>query len=194
MSDERTTEQLIGDFARDFAAVVRGEIELNAVRRAPQRRVLLGDLAIVAAGGVALLLAAGAATVAAGIALSHFFSPAVAALVTAGGCTSVAALLFRRDRARRLVEAVVPTKNEQAVAAAEREQLQRLEALQRTARRTATALERDVIVHERAAALDALHRLGASARATAQGDVEAAIRALVALALAPARAGRELLR
>lgn len=164
-----TSAKLAGDLAGELTAVLRSQLELTTLRRAPQRRELLRDVALLAAGGIAALLAAGAATLALALLLTKVLVPWAAALAAAGTWLVAAALVLRGDRARRVLEAVTPPADDAALAAAEQELAVRLDALQVTARALAASVEHDVIEHERQA-------------------VESALRELLAAVLAPARA------
>jgi hypothetical protein len=85
--------------------------------------------------------------------------PWAAALAAAGVWLVAAAIVLRGDRARRVLEAVTPTADDAAVAAAEAELALRLESMQATARSLALSLEHDVVAHERQALEHALREL-----------------------------------
>lgn len=175
MIDRTASDRLFADLARDAAEVIRGELVLDGLRRAPVRRLALADVAVVAAAGVALVIAAGAGTAAVVLALSNFARPAISAAVAAGLWIALALVVARSEPPRRLLRLVAPEPDEAAVAAAELELTERIEQLRATTRALARALEGELATYER----DAAERL---------------VHAAVAAVLAPARAGLDRLR
>ena len=148
---------------------MRAQLELNGLQRAPQRRDLLADLAVLGAAGVAGLLAAGAATLGLALFFDRWFSPWIAAFAAAVVWGAVALLALRHDRARRVLRAALPERDDAAVAAAQAELLARIEAVRSTSRALARAAEREFVARQRDA-------------------VEHALRDLLGAVLAPARA------
>ena len=148
---------------------MRAQLELNGLQRAPQRRDLLADLAVLGAAGVAGLLAAGALTLGLALFFARWLDPWIGALAAAVVWGVVALLALRHDRARRVLRAVLPEQDEAAVAASKVELLARIETVRSTARALARAAEREFVDRQRAA-------------------VDHALRDLVGVVLAPARA------
>ena len=126
------------------------------MQRAPQRRDLLNDLAVLGVAGVAGLLAAGAGTLGLALLFDRWFSPWIAAFAAAAVWGAVAILALRHDRARRVLRAVLPEQDEAATAAAQAELLVRIEAVRSTSRALARAVEREFVERQKAALVDAV--------------------------------------
>jgi hypothetical protein len=148
---------------------MRAQLELNGLQRAPQRRDLLTDLAVLGVAGVAGLLAAGAVSLGLALFFARWFSPWISAFAAAGVWGLVALQALRHDRARRVLRAILPEQDDDAVAAAQAELLARIDAMRATSRALARAAEREFVARQKVA-------------------VENALRDLLGVMLAPARA------
>src|SRR5207248_7244596 len=99
------------------------ELELSRLQHAAERRDRAYELAAVAGGVAAALLALGAATWSAVDALGSLFSTWFAALLVAGAWGVVAAVLLKTGRAPKLVHRVTDEADPAAVDAAQRRRL-----------------------------------------------------------------------
>jgi hypothetical protein len=148
---------------------MRAQLELTGLQRAPQRRDLLADLAILGAAGVAGLLAAGAVSLGLSLFFMRWWPPWISAFAAAGVWGLVALQALRHDRARKVLRAILPEQDDAAVAAAQTELLARIEAVRSTSGALTRAVEREFVERQKAA-------------------LEHALRDLFGVMLAPARA------
>jgi hypothetical protein len=132
--------QLAGELATELSQMVRMDVELAAAERLPELRRAASEVAVAAAGLVALLFAAAALSWAGGIGLSHAIPGWAAALVIAGAWLLAAAVLLRHDYARRLRSRFSPESQAAVITSNQAERQQAEQEIRRTAERLAEAL------------------------------------------------------
>ena len=99
---EKTAEELLGELAHELSLLVRSELEVAAAERGPWLHRIAIELAASLGAAVAMLLALGAASLAAVEGLRLVLPGWLAALVVAVGWLGITALLLRVDHPRRL--------------------------------------------------------------------------------------------
>jgi hypothetical protein len=186
---QASSDELLGELARDLSLLVRREMEVAAAQNAPQLRQLAIELAVATAAGAALLFALAGLSWAAVQGLSLAVPSWSASLIVAGAWAVVAALLVRLDHPRRLARRLTKEASEQSLEAAERKRDEAEEAVKATAERLGEAVARETVERELEAGFSAAEHLAA----VSEDDVEDLLKELVVALLAPGRAGLSLL-
>jgi hypothetical protein len=97
-----TSDELLGELAHELSVLVRSDLELAVARRGPEIRRLAEELAATLAAGTAMLLALAALSWAAVLGFASQVPSWSSALVVAAAWLTVAGLLLRSERPRRL--------------------------------------------------------------------------------------------
>jgi membrane protein implicated in regulation of membrane protease activity len=115
---EKTAEELLGELAHQLSLLVRSELEVAAAERGPWLNRIAIELAASLGAAVAMLLALGAASLAAVEGLRLVLPGWLAALAVALAWAGITALLLRVDHPRRLWRRLRQQTHEQAMATA----------------------------------------------------------------------------
>ena len=115
---EKTAEELLGELAHELSLLVRSELEVAAAERGPWLHRIAIELAASLGAAGAMLLALGAASLAAVEGLRPVLPGWLAALVVAVGWLGITALLLRVDHPRRLWRRLRQQTYEQTMATA----------------------------------------------------------------------------
>jgi hypothetical protein len=115
---EKTAEELLGELAHELSLLVRSELEVAAAERGPWLHRIAIELAASLGAAGAMLLALGAASLAAVEGLRLVLPGWLAALVVAVGWLGITALLLRVDHPRRLWRRLRQQTYEQTMATA----------------------------------------------------------------------------
>jgi hypothetical protein len=173
----RSTDALIGELGHELAVLVRSDVELAAVRRAPELRRLAAELGVAIAAGVALLLGLAATSWSAVRALDVVVPSWSAPLLVGAAWILIAGVLLRLDHPRRLGRRLAQEELAAAVDAARGERAEAEDALRVTAERLAGALAREAAARELASDAAAVGR-----------DAEVLLHELLTVLTAPGRA------
>jgi hypothetical protein len=180
--EPQTSSVLIGQLAHELALLVRWDLEVTRCRRATERRERLLDVGQALAGAAAGLLALGAATAGAVLALSTAVRPWLAALLVAAGWAVAALLLMRAATVGPLLRRMAGDDDPEALALAEAERFAAETAIRVTARRLAAAAAAEAAAALADRAVDAVKR-----------EEEAVLAELLRLVTAPGRLGADVL-
>jgi hypothetical protein len=195
---ERQSAELLGELARELSALVRRDVEVAASERLPTLRRALLDLAAIAAVAAAGLFALAALSLAGGRLLAGLLPAWMAALVIAGvwgviALVGAAVLLRPRAQPREREELfgllhVLARKHGLEELQASREQAR--DEAEQEMRQTSAELVETLLDEAAAHQLKALPQVAKRELDQADvGDVPDAINELLALLVAPARAG-----
>jgi len=184
-----TRDALAGELVHRLSLLVRKDLELAAVQRAPEVRRLAIEIAAAAAAATALVLTLVALSWAAFQGLAVAVEPWTAALIVAAGWMLVSVLALSVDHPRRLLRRLGQHSHEEALAQAFAERTEAERAVRATAKELGHELGRDAREQERRLLGEAGHGMVHAA----EHDVERLLRELLGIFGAPGRAGINLL-
>jgi hypothetical protein len=170
--------ELLGVFAQDLTNLLRVELELNQAENAPKRRERAIEIASLAGGLAAGLMACAALTAATVKGLEFAFSAWVACLIAAAAWGTGAVLLLAAGNLPKLIRRFDPTPDP--------ETLQRLRGECAAAQK---ALKESSSKLAQAAASEAVDAAAHRAADTVHAEGELLVRELRSLLRAPGRAG-----
>jgi putative superfamily III holin-X len=186
---KETAEELLGEVAYELSLLVRSELEVAAAERGPWLHRIAIELAASLGAALALLLALGAASLAAVDALRLVLPGWLAALAVASGWGVITALLARVDHPRRLWRRLHHQTQEQAIAAAQEVRSSAEEDVRASAERLARAISAEMREREARAIIAGEGRLISAG----ERDAEVVLKELMSILTAPGRAGVNLL-
>ena len=186
---EKTAEELLGELAHELSLLVRSELEVAAAERGPWLHRIAIELAASLAAAVAMLLALGAASLAAVEGLRIVLPGWLAALVVAVAWVGIAALLLRVDHSRRLWRRLRQETYEQTMATAYDDRRAAEADVRATAERLSHAIAAEMREREARAIIAGEKRL----IDTGERDAEVVLKKLMSILAAPGRAGVNLL-
>ena len=195
MSAEESTEvrarrdALVGDLAHQVSVLVRKDLELAAVQRAPEIRQLAIEVAAALAAAVALFLTLGALSWAAFQGLDVAFKPWTAALIVAAAWMAISLLAISVDHPRRLLRRLRKGSHEGALSDALVERELAEQAVRTTAKELRHELGQEARERERQILTEAGHRV---VHAT-ERDMETLLKEILGVLGAPGRVGINLL-
>jgi len=172
------TDELLSRLVGELSHFVRCDVELTVVGRSPALRRGAVDASVVLVAAATLALALAAFSWAAILALDNVVASWLAPLLVGAGWVLVSVVVVRRAHPGGLVRELRAGRSELAVAAAHRER----EAAERAVRTTIAQLSATLA---RESVQQTIHR---EAKAV-EHEADALFRALVAVAVAPVRAG-----
>jgi Putative Actinobacterial Holin-X, holin superfamily III len=170
--------ELLGIFAQDLTNLLRVELELNQAENAPKRRERAIEIASLAGGVAAGLMACAALTAATIKGLEFAFSAWVACLIAAAAWGTGAALLLTAGNLPKLIRRFDPTPDVETLDRLRGECLLAQKALRESSSRLAQAAASEAVDAAAHRAADTVHQEG-----------ELLIRELRSLLRAPGRAG-----
>lgn len=170
--------ELLGIFAQDLTRLLRVELELNQAEHAVQRRERAIELAALAGGAAAGLMACAALTAATVKALEFAFSAWVACLIAAAAWGTGAALLLAAGKLPRLLNRFDPTGDAENIERLRGECLLAQQALRASSSTLAEAAASEAVEAAAHRAADTVHQEG-----------ELLLREIGSLLRAPGRAG-----
>jgi hypothetical protein len=173
-----TSAELLGQLAHELTRLMRTELELNQCEHAAARRERAIEIAALAGGAAAGLMAFVALTAATIRALEYVLSTWAAALVAAAAWGILAAVLLQAGKLPRLLARFDPSGDAANLERLRAQQKADEEAMRVAAGRFATAAARDAVETAAAAAGDAVEHEG-----------ELLIRELLGVLRSPGRAG-----
>jgi hypothetical protein len=189
VDQQETAEELLGQLAHELSLLVRTELEVAAAERGPWLHRIAIEVAASLGAALALLLALGAASLAAVEGLRLVLPSWLAALAVAGLWGVITALLLRIDHPRRLWRRLTEQTHEQAMATAREDRTTAEADVRAAAERLSHAIS--VEMHEREArAIIAGERRLINA---GERDAEVVFKELMSIVAAPGRAGVNLL-
>jgi hypothetical protein len=174
----RTSAELRGELFRELSLLVRADLEVAAIQRAPELRQLGIDVASAVGAATATVLALVALTIAGEVGLLLVVEPWAAALIGAGVWLGVALLLTGFDRPRRLLRRLRHPPDPNLLENARRERHELEQSVRTTAGELGRTLAREAAEREIEAAAHA-----------AEQQMELFLKELRAALLAPGRAG-----
>ncbi len=180
---------LLGQLADELSQLVRSDVELAAAERMPEVRQTLGELAMAAAGLVALLFALAAASWGAALGLTHVIPGWSAALVVAGAWLIVAVVLFAREHPRKLLDRLSAEQHTKVMAS---NKVQRDQA-EREIRETAELLAQALLREAEAQGLRAASSLAGRGVEEVEDETRHVLTELANALLAPGKAGLSML-
>ena len=170
--------ELLGVFAQDLTKLLRVELELNQAEHAVQRRQRIVEMAALAGGAAAGLMACAALTAATIKALEFAFSAWVACLLAAAAWGAGAALLLTAGKLRRLLDRFDPAGDAANVERLRGECLLAQQALRASSSKLAEVAASEAVEAAAHRAADTVHQEG-----------ELLMREIGSLLRAPGRAG-----
>jgi hypothetical protein len=170
--------ELLGVFAQDLTRLLRVELELNQAENAVQRRERAIELASLAGGVAAGLMACAALTAATIKGLEFAFSAWVACLIAAAAWGTGAALLLAAGKLPRLLNRFDPVGSSENIEQLRGECLLAQQALRASSSKLAEAAASEAIDAATRRAADTVHEEG-----------ELLLREIGSLLRAPGRAG-----
>jgi|SRR5580765_640915 len=184
-----TRDALVADLVHQMSLLVRKDLELAAVQRAPEIRQLAIEVAAALAAAVALFLTLGALSWAAFQGLAVAFEPWTAALIVAAVWMGISLLAISIDHPRRLLRRLKQGSHEDALsdALAERELAE--QAARTSAKELRLELRREAHERERQILSEAGHRVVHAA----ERDLETLLKEILGVLGAPGRVGINLL-
>jgi hypothetical protein len=186
---DETAEELLGELAHELSLLVRSELELAAAERGPWLHRIAIELAASLGAGVALLLALGAASLAAVEGLRLVLPSWLAALAVAAAWGVITALLVRIDHPRRLWRRLTKQTHEQAMATAREDRSTAEAHVRGAAERLSHAISVEMRERELRAVIAGEKRLVSAG----ERDAEVVLKELMSILAAPGRAGVNLL-
>jgi hypothetical protein len=180
---------LVGDLAHQVSVLVRKDLELAAVQRAPEIRQLAIEVAAALAAAVALFLTLGALSWAALQGLAVAFEPWTAALIVAAVWLGISLLAISIDHPRRLLRRLRQGSHEEALSDALVEREFAEQAVRTTAIELGKELRREARERERQIFSAAGHRVVHAA----ERDMETLLKEILGVLGAPGRVGINLL-
>jgi hypothetical protein len=170
--------ELLGLFAQDLANLLRVELELNQAEHAEKRRERAIEVAALAGGVAAGLMACAALTAATIKGLEYVFSAWASSLIAAAAWGTGAVLLLLAGKLPRLLQRFDPAGDEKTVERLRGECLLAQQALRASSSRLAEAAATEAVQAATQRAADTVHQEG-----------ELLLRELRSLLRAPGRAG-----
>jgi hypothetical protein len=195
VSAEESTEArarrdaLVGDLAHQVSVLVRKDLELAAVQRAPEIRKLALEIGAALAAAVALFFTLGALSWAAFQGLAVAFEPWTAALIVAAAWTAISVLAISIDHPRRLLRRLGKGAHEEALSDAIVERELAKQEVRTTTNELRQELRREAHERERQLLSDAEQRVDRAA----ERDFEALLKEILGVLGAPGRVGINLL-
>jgi hypothetical protein len=180
-----TREALVGDLAHQVSVLVRKDLELAAVQRAPEIRQLAIEIGAALAAAAALFLTLGALSWAAFQGLAVAFEPWTAALIVAAAWTAISLLAISIDHPRRLLRRLGKGAHEEALSDAGAERELALQEVRTTANELRQELRREAHERERQLLSDAGHRVAHAA----ERDLEVLLKEILGVLGAPGESG-----
>jgi hypothetical protein len=174
----RGSAELLGELVQELAVLLRSELEVSRLQHAAERRERAYELAALAGGAAAALLALGAATWSAVHALDSVVSTWFAALLVAAGWGAGAAVLLRIGRVPKLVHRLSGEVEAGAVETAERRRLSAERQVRETARELAAA-----------GAVEAVESVASRVEVAVAREREALVHDVIGVLLFPGRLG-----
>jgi len=185
-----TRDALLEELVHEVTVLVRKDLELAAVQRAPEIRRLGGDVAAALVAGAALFLTLGALSWAAFQGLAVAFEPWTAALIVAAGWTTISVLaLLTIGDPRGLLQRLGEGSHEKALADALIERELANQAVRATVKELRQELRREAHERERQLLSEAGHRVVHAA----ERDLEALLKEILGVLGVPGRVGINLL-
>jgi len=184
-----TRDALVGDLAHQVSVLVRKDLELAAVQRAPEIRKLAIEIGAALAAAVALFLTLGALSWAAFQGLAVAFEPWTAALIVAAAWTAISVLAISIDHPRRLLRRLGKGAHEEALSDAIVERELAKQEVRTTTNELRQELRREARERERQLLSDAEQRVDRAA----ERDFEALLKEILGVLGAPGRVGINLL-
>jgi Putative Actinobacterial Holin-X, holin superfamily III len=181
--------RLLGQLAHELSQLVRSDIELAATEQLPEARRALIELAVLAAGLVALVFALAAATWAAVRGLTLVIPGWSSPLVVAGAWLILAALLLAHDYPRRLLARLSAERHGRVIASSQVEREQAEQTIRSTAEQLAQALLREAETQ----GLHAASSLAKHGVNQAEAETRHLLTELADALLAPGKAGLNIL-
>ena len=170
--------ELLGLFAQDLTKLLRVELELNQAEHAVQRRERAIEVAALAGGAAAGLMACAALTAATIKGLEYVFSAWAASLIAAAAWGTGAAFLLMAGKLPRILNRFDPAGDEATVERLRGECLLAQQAVRASASQLAEAAASETLEAAAHRAADTVHQEG-----------ELLLRELGSLLRAPGRAG-----
>ena len=166
MTDRADTPgKLLGQLAHELSRLVRHDLELAAAERLPELRRVATEVAVLAVGVLALVLALATGTWAAVRGLTTAIPSWAAPLVIAGAWLIVAALLLAHEYPRRLMARLSAHRHDRAIETSRAGREQGELTVRQTAERLAEALLREAEAQGiKAAGSVARHAVGEAER------------------------------
>jgi Putative Actinobacterial Holin-X, holin superfamily III len=186
---EKTAEELLGELAHQLSLLIRSELEVAAAERGPWLHRIAIELAASLGAAVAMLLALGAASLAAVEGLSLVLPGWLAALAVAVAWGGITVLLVRVDHPRRLWRRLRQQTHEQAMATALDDRGMAEADVRAAAERLSHAISAEMREREARAIIAGEKRL----ISTGERDAEVVLKELMSILAAPGRAGVNLL-
>jgi hypothetical protein len=175
VDQDKTAEELLGELAHELSLLVRSELEVAAAERGPWLHRIAIELAASLGAAVAMLLALGAAS--------------LAALTAAVAWVGITALLLRVDHPRRLWRRLRQQTYEQTMATAYEDRSAAEADVRVTAERLSHEISAEMREREARAIIAGEKRL----ISTGERDAEVVLKELMSILAAPGRAGVNLL-
>jgi hypothetical protein len=189
VDSEKTAEELLGELAHQLSLLVRSELEVAAAERGPWLHRIAIELAASLGAAVAMLLALGAASLAAMEGLRLVLPGWLAALAVAVVWGGITALLLRVDHPRRLWRRLRQQTHEQAMATALDDRSTAEADVRAAAERLSHAISAEMREREARAIIAGEKRIISAG----ERDAEVVLKELMSILAAPGRAGINLL-
>jgi len=189
VDSEKTAEELLGELAHQLSLLVRAELEVAAAERGPWLHRIALELAASLGAAVAMLLALGAASLAAMEGLRLVLPGWLAALAVAVVWGGITALLLRVDHPRRLWRRLRQQTHEQAMATALDDRSTAEADVRAAAERLSHAISAEMREREARAIIAGEKRIISAG----ERDAEVVLKELMSILAAPGRAGINLL-
>ena len=186
---EKTAEELLGELAHELSLLVRSELEVAAAERGPWLHRIAIELAASLGAAGAMLLALGAASLAAMEGLRLVLPGWLAALAVAVVWGGITALLLRVDHPRRLWRRLRQQTHEQAMATALDDRSTAEADVRAAAERLSHAISAEMREREARAIIAGEKRIISAG----ERDAEVVLKELMSILAAPGRAGINLL-
>ena len=186
---EKTAEELLGELAHKLSLLVRAELEVAAAERGPWLHRIALELAASLGAAVAMLLALGAASLAAMEGLRLVLPGWLAALAVAVVWGGITALLLRVDHPRRLWRRLRQQTHEQAMATALDDRSTAEADVRAAAERLSHAISAEMREREARAIIAGEKRIISAG----ERDAEVVLKELMSILAAPGRAGVNLI-
>lgn len=186
---EKTAEELLGELAHQLSLLVRAELEVAAAERGPWLHRIALELAASLGAAVAMLLALGAASLAAVEGLRLVLPGWLAALAVAVVWGCITALLLWVDHPRRLWRRLRQQTHEQAMATALDDRSAAEADVRAAAERLSHAISAEMREREARAIIAGEKRLISAG----ERDAEVVLKELMSILAAPGRAGVNLI-
>jgi hypothetical protein len=185
VDSEKTAEELLGELAHQLSLLVRAELEVAAAERGPWLHRIALELAASLGAAVAMLLALGAASLAAMEGLRLVLPGWLAALAVAVVWGGITALLLRVDHPRRLWRRLRQQTHEQAMATALDDRSTAEADVRAAAERLSHAISAEMREREARAIIAGEKRIISAG----ERDAEVVLKELMSILAAPGRAG-----